>query len=84
MCVKLLWILLCRFCSAAMFVSHACVCILLTAIPAALPPPLPRCQLGAQQLRAALPDYWPDDADEPRKPLQGLQICPGSDFKVRM
>lgn len=45
-------------------------------------PPAPRCQLGAQRLRAALPDYWPDDADEPRKPLQGLQICPGTDFKV--
>lgn len=52
--------------------------------PAALLAPLaaPRCQLGAQKLRAALPDYWPDDADEPRKPLQGLQICPGTDFKV--
>ncbi|KAI7845151.1 hypothetical protein COHA_001196 [Chlorella ohadii] len=43
--------------------------------------PVERCQLGAQKLRAALPDYWPDDADEPRKPLQGLQICPGTDFK---
>ncbi|PRW57447.1 Sulfhydryl oxidase 1 [Chlorella sorokiniana] len=43
--------------------------------------PVERCQLGAQRLRASLPEYWPDDADEPRKPLQGLQICPGSDFK---
>ena len=51
-------------------------------LAAPAPPPRRRCQLGAQRLRAALPDYWPDDAEEPRKPLQGLQICPGSDFKV--
>ena len=48
-------------------------------------PPLPwrrRCKRGAWRVRAALDAYWPDDADEPAKSLGGLQVCPGTDFKV--
>lgn len=59
---------------------------LLPALPCAptssrLPPR--RCQRGAQKLRAALNQYWPDDREEPSQSLEGLKICPGTDFKAR-
>ena len=82
-------LLLCFHCSAQLqLCCSACasnVCLVSRPFTNRSLPPPPRayrCQKGAQRVRSVLDTYWPDDQDEPAKTLDGLHICPGTDFKV--